>query len=171
MRSTLIRPILGVLVAIVITTTLDATGLSAFSALPLFPLICMFWYLERRSRRSMGFVWGRWPHYGLAVLYPVLVLGAITLISSAAGEIDLSQTNWNKAGLNLVVLAISTILIAIITEEGFFRGWLWARWNGRARCRAGSCCGRVSRSHCGTCRRWCSIRSLICQWPRSRCSS
>lgn len=94
MRSTLTRPILGVVIAIVITTSMDATGLSAFSALPLFPLMGIFWYLERLSRRSMGFVWGRWRHYGLATLYPVLVLGTITLISSAVGAVDLSQTNY-----------------------------------------------------------------------------
>ena len=125
MRTALTRPILGVLGAIVITTTMDATGLSAFSALPLFPLMGVFWYLERLPRRSMGFAWGRWRHYGLAALYPILVLGTITLISTAARVVDLSQTNWNKAWLNLALVIISTILVAILTEEGFFRGWLW----------------------------------------------
>ena len=126
MRTALTRPILGVLVAIVITTTMDATGLSAFSALPLFPLMGIFWYLDRLSRRSMGFSWGRWPQYGMATLYPVLVLGTIALISSAARVIDLSKTNWKKAWLNFALVTISTILVAILTEEGFFRGWLWA---------------------------------------------
>ena len=126
MRTALIRPILGVLVAIVITTTMDATGLTALSALPLFPLMAVFWYLERFSRRQMGFVWGRWRDYGLAALYPVLILGTITLISAAAGAVDLSRTDWTKAWLNLALIAVSTFLIAILTEEGFFRGWLWA---------------------------------------------
>src|SRR4030095_6122021 len=30
------------------------------------------------------------------------------------------------ASLNLLIMTISTVLVAIITEEGFFRGWLWA---------------------------------------------
>ncbi|HKZ73735.1 MAG TPA: hypothetical protein VJ011_06715 [Steroidobacteraceae bacterium] len=47
MKRALIRPIVGVLVAIAITTTLDAAGLSAFSALPLAALLALFWYLER----------------------------------------------------------------------------------------------------------------------------
>jgi len=55
MTATLRRPILGVLVAIAVTTALDATGLSAFSALPLFPLMALFWYLEHLPRPSMGF--------------------------------------------------------------------------------------------------------------------
>jgi hypothetical protein len=42
------------------------------------------------------------------------------------GAIDLSHTNWKKAGINFALVAISTIIVAIITEEGFFRGWLWA---------------------------------------------
>lgn len=98
----------------------------AFSALPLAALLALFWYLQRFSRRQVGFAWGRWHHYVLAVLYPVIVGVAITLIAIAAGATDFSHTNWKKAGTNLALLAISTVLVAIITEEGFFRGWLWA---------------------------------------------
>ncbi len=126
MKKTITRTALGVLIAIAVTTAMDANGLSAFSALPLFPLMGLFCYFERHSRQSMGFVWGRWAHYGLAALLPVLVLGTITLISAAFGAIDLSHTNWNKAWLNLAIITVSTFLVAIITEEGFFRGWLWA---------------------------------------------
>ena len=64
MIKTLSRPTLGVLAAIAITTTMDATGLSTFSALPLFPLLGLFWYLQRLSRAEMGFAWGQWRHYG-----------------------------------------------------------------------------------------------------------
>jgi hypothetical protein len=115
-----------VLAAITITTTMDATGLSAFSALPLFPLMGLFWYLQRFPRRSMGFVWGRWSHYGLAILYPVVVLGAVALVSAAAGVINISHTHWGKAWLNIALVSVSTILVGLLTEEGFFRGWLWA---------------------------------------------
>lgn len=31
-----------------------------------------------------------------------------------------------RAGLNFALVSVSTILIAIVTEEGFFRGWLFA---------------------------------------------
>jgi membrane protease YdiL (CAAX protease family) len=119
------RPALGALIAIAITTTMDAVGLTAFSALPLFPLMGIFWYFERLSRRSMGFVWGRWRYYGLGILHPAVVLGGVTIISIATSA-DLSHANWKKASLNLAIVTISTILVVIITEEGFFRGWLWA---------------------------------------------
>jgi membrane protease YdiL (CAAX protease family) len=119
-------PILGVLIALAITTTMDAIGLSDFSALPLLPLMLLFWWFERLPRRSVGFTWGRPRHYALAVLHPTVVLGLLTLISAAAGAIDLSQTNWTKAWLNVALVSVSTIIVAIGTEEGFFRGWLWA---------------------------------------------
>ena len=120
------RPAIGALIAIAITTTMDANGLLEFSALPLAPLLALFWYLDRCSRVEVGFVWGRPWHYGLALLHPALVIGFIVLAASLAGAIDTSHTDWNKTGLNLAILIISNALLATITEEGFFRGWLWA---------------------------------------------
>ena len=118
-------PIIGVLIAIAATTTMDATGLSVFSAFALLPLMLLFWYLESLSRSEMGFKWGRPADFALALLYPVVVIGLIVIAATFAGAVDISKTNWQKALLNLVILTISTALVAIITEEGFFRGWLW----------------------------------------------
>jgi len=126
-KATVLRgPILGVLAAIAVTTAMDANGLSAFSALPLFPLMALLCHLGRLPRQSIGLVWGRGRHYGLATLYPLCVLGAVTIVCAVAGAIDLSHANWRKVLLNLALVSVSTFLVAIITEEGFFRGWLWA---------------------------------------------
>ncbi len=38
----------------------------------------------------------------------------------------MSNGSGRKALLNVVVLLFSSWLITIVTEEGFFRGWLWA---------------------------------------------
>ena len=122
----LIVPIAGVLAAIAVTTTMDATGLFMLSALPLCPLLLLFWYVQRISRQSIGFVWGSWRHYSLAILYPVVVLGALGLISAIMKTVDVSRTNWRKALLNFALVSISTMLVGLLTEEGFFRGWLWA---------------------------------------------
>jgi len=138
MTSRLWRPALGVFLAIAITTAMDASGLAAFSALPLLPLFALFWYLERLPRSEVGFTWGRPGHYLLAIAYPLVVLGAAGLIAAAAGAVDVSQTDWTKAERNLVLMAASTFLVAIVTEEGFFRGWLWASLR-----RAGLTEGRV----------------------------
>jgi membrane protease YdiL (CAAX protease family) len=122
----MIRPIVGVLAAIGITTAMDAGGMAAFSALPLLPLLLLFWRLERHTRGAVGFTWGRAWHYALAVLHPLAVLGTLAAVAFAAGATDLSNTRWDKAGLNAATVAIATILVAIVTEEGFFRGWLFA---------------------------------------------
>lgn len=126
MGSTRSMPILGALAAIAVTTAMDATGLSVFSALPLCPLFLLFWFLQRVPRRSVGFTWGRWSDYGRAVLFPVAVMGVLGVVSAATGAADLAHTDWRKAGLNLAIVGLSTALVAIVTEEGFFRGWLVA---------------------------------------------
>ena len=93
MKPTPRWPILGVLAAVAAMTAMDANGLLNFSALPLIPLTFLFWYLQRLPRKSVGFAWGQWHHYGLALLYPAVVLGLVAAISAAAGATDLSHTN------------------------------------------------------------------------------
>ncbi len=119
-------PILGVLLAVAITSAMDATGLAAFSALPLMPLTLLLWWIERIPRRKMGFAWGTLRGYGVAVFYPIAVMGILFLICAATGDLDWSKTDWKKASINVLLIAVSTVLVGIVTEEGFFRGWLWA---------------------------------------------
>jgi membrane protease YdiL (CAAX protease family) len=126
MRSALQRATLGVVAAIAITTAMDATGLSAFSALPLFPLMGLLWYLEKHSRQDIGLVGGRPLGYGLAILYPTLVLGAVGGISAASGALDAAQIDWSGAWRKVAIVSAATVVVALITEEGFFRGWLFA---------------------------------------------
>jgi len=126
MTSRLRWPVLGVLAAVAVTSTMDATGLTAFSALPLALLLGVFCYLQRISRKEAGLSWGQGRTYFLAVLFPIAVAALIILVARAAGAIDLTHTNWKKTGINFALVAFSTVLVAIVTEEGFFRGWLWA---------------------------------------------
>lgn len=126
MNKKMLPAITGVAAAIAITTTMDATGYSTFSALPLFPLAALFWYLQKFSRAEVGLTWGA-PHaYGLALAYPAVVLGGIGLIALVAGAVDTSDTDWNKAFLNMSLMSTTGVIMTMITEEGFFRGWLWA---------------------------------------------
>ncbi|HEY7993579.1 MAG TPA: CPBP family intramembrane glutamic endopeptidase [Candidatus Eremiobacteraceae bacterium] len=126
MPRSLIWPAAGVAAAIAITATMDANGLTDFSALPLIGLLVLFWYLQRLSRTSVGFVWGKARDYALAIAYPVVVLGAVVAVSIIAGATHTAGTNWTKAVTNIALVGVSTIIVAIVTEEGFFRGWLWA---------------------------------------------
>jgi len=118
--------ILGVMLAITITTVMDASGYSMFSALPLMPLFGLFWWWQKFSKAEIGFNRGKWSHYAYAVAYPLVVMMVLAATAALAGAIDTSATDWNKAMLNLFVGGIVTILGVIVTEEGFFRGWLWA---------------------------------------------
>jgi membrane protease YdiL (CAAX protease family) len=120
--SSPITPIVGVLIAIAATTTMDVTGLSNFSALALLPLMLLFWYLERLPCSEMGFRRAKPAHYTVGLLYPLVVIGLIASVATFAGVVDLSKTNWQKAALNLLIVTISTTLIAIVTEEGIFQG-------------------------------------------------
>lgn len=119
-------PIICVLIAIAVTTTMDATGLTAFSALPLFPLMLIYWLTQGIDRRSMGFTWGPGRYYFLATLYPLVVLGLVGLTAALGGAVNLSDANWKTAAINIGAGTLGTFLVTILTEEGFFRGWLWA---------------------------------------------
>jgi membrane protease YdiL (CAAX protease family) len=116
----------GIAAAIAITTLMDAAGYSMFSALPLFPLAGLFWYLQKFSRADIGLVLGPGHYYGLAIAYPVIVLGVIASIAFVSGAVDTASSDWNKAMLNMALMSTTGVIMVLITEEGFFRGWLWA---------------------------------------------
>ena len=119
-------PLIGTLVAIAATAVMDAVGLSGINVLPLIPLFFGLWYLQRLSRVDIGLTWGHWRDYALAVLYPVVVLAVIGLIAWLSGAVTFAATNWPNTLAMLVVETLVTIVLALVTEEGFFRGWLWA---------------------------------------------
>lgn len=101
LRTTCVRkrleiPIGGVLVAIGITAALDANGMTAFSALPLLPLLALFAFLERLPLRSLGFVRGRAADYAVALLYPVIVLGVVGVGAFVVGIA--AQTRRSRRG-------------------------------------------------------------------------
>jgi uncharacterized protein len=118
-------PVIGTLLAIAGTTVMDAVGLSGFNSFPLVPLFFLFWYLQRLSRAEIGLTWGRRRDYALALFYPALVLGVLGLIAWLSGAVTPTATDWAKTLLSLVFSILVTILLAIVTEEGLFRGWLW----------------------------------------------
>lgn len=118
--------VISVVVAVTVTSVMDATGFTAFSALPLCLWLLLFWYLLRCSRREIGFTWGSPDLYGLALSYPLAVMGVIAFLAWITGAIDLSHADLGKAGRNLALIAVATVVVALVTEEGFFRGWLFA---------------------------------------------
>ena len=121
-----VRISIGIALAIAITSLLDGTGFSVYSALPLIPLFGLFAWLDRLPMRELGFTLGRIRFYGLALAHPLCVIGALALAGRFLGALDVAAVNVTKAALNIVILSVVTFVMAIITEEGFFRGWLWA---------------------------------------------
>jgi membrane protease YdiL (CAAX protease family) len=55
-----------------------------------------------------------------------VILGLTAAIATLFDTIDTSFTNWNKTVTNIGLMSSTGILMVMITEEGFFRGWLWA---------------------------------------------
>ena len=119
-------PVAGMVIAIAITTTMDATGYTMFSALPLLPLAALFWYLQRFSRSDIGLRFGGARDYAWALAYPLTVLGAMTMIAWLAGAVNTGATDWHKTLANVGLMSSTGIVMVLLTEEGFFRGWLWA---------------------------------------------
>jgi len=117
--------LLGIALAIAITASLDANGLTQFSALPLIPLFILFARLDRLSRKELGLTLGRPADYALALGHPLLVIGTLGALAAATGALDLSQADIAKVAANVALVSVMTFIMAIITEEGFFRGWLW----------------------------------------------
>jgi len=116
----------AVILAIAVTTWMDASGLTAFSALPLLPIAGLLWYVTGSSRRAVGLMLGASRYDGLAVAYPVVVLGMCALISLGAADVGAAHFDARKALANVALGAVATTIVAMLTEEGFFRGALWA---------------------------------------------
>lgn len=117
--------VIGVALAIASTTLLDAIGFGINVAL-LIPLFFLLWYVQRLSRAEIGIVWGPWRDYPVAVLYPVVVIALVVLIASLSGAVELGKADWSKALGTFLTELLLSIPLAILTEEGIFRGWLWA---------------------------------------------
>ena len=120
------RIILGVALALACTTLLDAMGHTALSALPLIPLFVLLALLGRMTLKELGLNFGGGEYYGYAIAHPLFVLGTIATVAQSFGALDLSAFDPGKAFANIALIVAATFVMAVLTEEGFFRGWLWA---------------------------------------------
>jgi membrane protease YdiL (CAAX protease family) len=124
-------PLGGTVAAVAVTSTMDATGLSAFSALPLLALLLIFGYAQQFSLPELGFrlrASQAWRSYAVAILYPAIAMTAIAAAAAASGALHAAPIvhPHRAAWVNVLIVAAATIPVALVTEEGFFRGWLWA---------------------------------------------
>jgi hypothetical protein len=117
-------PISASILAIGVTTYMDFSGYFLFSALPLFLITLIFWLIQKQSLIEIGLQFGMLSYYTIAVLYPIFVLGAAFLIAFLFGDISINF-NARKDILNLSAGLLTGPIMLLITEEGFFRDWLW----------------------------------------------
>ncbi len=124
MKTKLPLAFIATAIAIAITTSMDITGFAMYSALPLVLITAIFWIIDKQSLQSIGLRIGKIKYYGTALVYPILVNGLCILSAMIFGDINFNE--FEQKDLKNILLASSTGIIGtLITEEGFFRGWLW----------------------------------------------
>jgi membrane protease YdiL (CAAX protease family) len=126
MDKKLIPPVAGLLFTFAVTTGLTLAGQGNLAAFALLPLAALFWLLQRLPRQAVGLTPGRASHYLLALLHPLFAVGLAWLIAAALGATATANTDWPQALRRIALLAGITAVLSLVTEEGFFRGWLWA---------------------------------------------
>lgn len=101
------------------------TGQGALYNFWLAVMMIALWAAQRLTRREVGIAVGDPKSYFVALAYAVGIIGCVALGAWAAQLIDLKDysaaTVFRRLSLNFLV----TFVLALITEEGFFRGALW----------------------------------------------
>jgi len=119
-------PLIGSLGAIVVSPLLLlVTGQGVFYNLWLAVMMIGLWAAQRLTTREVGIAPGDSQSYLIALAYVTGIIGCVALGAWAANLIDLkdysASTVFRRLSLNFLV----TFALALVTEEGFFRGALW----------------------------------------------
>ena len=131
MKTKLPLAFIATAIAIVITASMDISGFAMYSALPLILITALFWIIDKQSLQRIGLRIGEIKYYGTALVYPILVIGLCIISAVIYGDIDFNE--FEQKDLKNILLASSTGIIGtLITEEGFFRGWLWGSLKNRS---------------------------------------
>jgi membrane protease YdiL (CAAX protease family) len=119
-------PLIASIGAIAISPLLVlTTAIGPLYNLWLTVLMIALWAAQRLTKREVGIAIGDPKSYLIALAYAVGIIGFIALGALAAQLVDLKDfspaTAFRRLSLNFLV----TFVLALITEEGFFRGALW----------------------------------------------
>ncbi|MBL8645451.1 MAG: CPBP family intramembrane metalloprotease, partial [Rhodospirillaceae bacterium] len=101
------------------------TGQSILYNLWLVALMIAVWVRMKLTRREVGLVLGDGPSYAVALLYVVVPIGIVALGAWAAGLIDLKDYSTTTAVRRVVLNALVTFALTMLSEDGLFRGALW----------------------------------------------
>lgn len=125
-KSNLRLAFMGMVLALVLSPlVVILTGTPDLYALVLFPLLLMLWFVKRLSLREMGVRVGKGYGYILAVVYPAAVMAFTGFIAWVLGGIGAESIPVDRVARTIAVLFAVTFVVALLTEEGVFRGWLW----------------------------------------------
>ncbi|MCB2107263.1 MAG: CPBP family intramembrane metalloprotease [Rhodobacteraceae bacterium] len=102
-----------------------ATGQGELYNFWLAVLMIGAWIACKLSKADMGVALGDGKSYALAVAYVIGIIGLVALGAWAAGIIDLTGFSAATAVRRVVLNAVVTAVLTLITEDGFFRGALW----------------------------------------------
>jgi membrane protease YdiL (CAAX protease family) len=117
---------LGTLGALAVSPALTTlTGSPIAYGVVLLPWTLALWALTRTTPGAVGLRVGRPRAYVVALAYPVAVMAAVGLIALLAGRIGVREPAVGALALKVLVLFLVGAVGALVTEEGFFRGWLW----------------------------------------------
>jgi membrane protease YdiL (CAAX protease family) len=119
-------PLIASIAAIAVSPLLMiTTGQGASYNLWLAFLMIGLWVAQGLTKREVGIAVGDRKSYLFAVAYPVVIIGCIAIGAWAAQLIDLTNYSATTVLRRLSLNFLVTFALALITEEGFFRGALW----------------------------------------------
>lgn len=119
-------PLIASTCAIVISPLLVlATAQGAFYNLWLAVMMIALWAAQRLNKREVGVAVGDPRSYFIGFGYAVGIIGCVALGAWASQLIDLTDYSATTVVRRLSLNFLITFALALITEEGFFRGALW----------------------------------------------
>ena len=119
-------PLIASIGAIVISPLLVlATSQGALYNVWLAIMMMALWAVQRLTKQEVGVVIGDSKSYFIALTYAVSIIGCVALGAWAAQLIDLKDYSGSTVCRRLILNFLVTFVLALVTEEGFFRGALW----------------------------------------------
>lgn len=117
--------IVGTAIALLLSPALElVTGSEALYPAVALGLVVWFWLASGTTPREAGFTRGE-RGARAAVLYPLLVVAGAVVLATATGSAWPADTSPGTLALQVGTMTVVTALGTLLTEDGFFRGWLW----------------------------------------------
>lgn len=123
----LVWPVAATAAVLILSPLLQIiTGIEEVYGLWLAVVMIALWALQKFSRAEIGLVIGDGRSYGIALAYVVVIIGIVAIGAWATGLIDLKDYSHMTAFRRVTLNALVTFVLTLLTEDGMFRGALWA---------------------------------------------